>query len=103
MNVSTKTSMENNSKIDKFVPKLTYLLNGNENGSEKTKEKFFGNYDIAILSFIGILLTIIILMVVLRFVIQPLYWHLIDLFSIILLAVPTYYIVIPKLFKKNNG
>ena len=93
--------MENDSKINKFLSKLTYLLNDNENRSEKAEEKFFGKYDIAMLSFIGILLTTIIISVGLRFVVQPAYWHLVDLFSFILLAVPTYYIVIQKIFRKK--
>ena len=101
MNTSTKSRMENNSKIDKFVSKLTYLLNGNEDGSEKAEVKLFGKYDIAILTFTGILLTTLIIMVALRFVVQPPYWHLVDLFSIVLLAVLTYFVVIRKLFKKK--
>lgn len=93
--------MENNSKIDKFVSKLTCLLNINENGSEKAEVKLFGKYDIAILTFTGILLITLIITVALRFVVQPPYWHLVDLFSFILLAVVTYYIVIRKLLKKT--
>ena len=93
--------MENNSKIDKFVSKLTCLLNINENGSEKAEVKLFGKYDIAILTFTGILLTTIIISVGLRFVVQPAYWLLVDIFSFIYLAVFTYYIVIRKIFRKK--
>ena len=93
--------MENNSKIDKFVSKLTCLLNINENGSEKAEVKLFGKYDIAILTFIGILLITTILLLALRFVAQPAYWYLVDLFSIILLVSLEYFFVIRKLFQKK--
>ena len=101
MNTSTKSRMENNSKIDKFLSKLTCLLNINENGSEKAEVKIFGKYDIAILTFIGILSTITILMVALRLVVQPPYWYLVDVFSIIMLITLTNSIVIRKIFKKK--
>ena len=93
--------MENNSNFDKFVSILAAFVNDNEMRSEKTKEKFFGKSDIAILTLIGMLLTTTILMVALRFVVQPAYWCLVDLFSIVLLAVPAYFIVIRKLLKKK--
>ena len=93
--------MENNSKFDKFASKLTYLLNGNEAGEKKPKETFFNKVGIAILTSIGILLIIIIIMVALRFVVQPAYWYLVDSFAFILLVTLTYFIVIRKLFKKK--
>lgn len=93
--------MGNNSNFDKLVSILASFVNDNEIGSEKTKEKFFGKSDIAILTFIGILLTTI-LMVTLRFAVQLTYWYLVDLFSIVLLAVLAYFIVISKQLKKNN-
>lgn len=80
---------------------LACLMNDNENGSGKTEEKIFDKSDRAILTFIGLLLTITFLMVVLRFAIQPLYWNLTDLFSIILLATLSYFFVILKLFRKK--
>lgn len=95
--------MENNSKIDMFVSKLTRLVNDNDNGSGETEEKFFGKYDIAIWKFIGLLLAAIIVMFALRFVFQPSYWLLTDLFSMVSLAVLAYFFVIQKLLKKNNG
>ena len=91
--------MENDSVINKFLSKLTYLLNDNENDSEKAEEKFFGKYNIAILKVTGILLTNIIISFGLRFVVQPAYWLFIDIFSVIFLATLTYYIVIRKLFR----
>ena len=95
--------IQNHSKFDKFVSKLAYLIYYNENVTGKTEEKFFGKYDIAILTFIGILLTTTILLLALRFVAQPAYWYLVDLFSIILLVSLEYFFVIRKLFQKNNG
>ena len=93
--------MENDSKINKFVSKLTYLLNDNENDSEKEEEKFFGKYNIALLKFFGILLIILILSFGLRFVVQPPYWQWVDWFSFILLVTLTYFFAIRKLLKKK--
>ena len=101
MNTSTKSRMENNSKFDKFVSKLTCLLNSNEDDSEKADVELFGKYDIAILTFIGILSIALIISIALRFVLHPAYWLLVDIFSLIFLAVLTYYIVIRKLFRKK--
>ena len=101
MRALAKTSMENNFNVEKLVSELAYLINDNEFGSEKPEENFFGKSDIAILTFIGSLLTIIIVMVALRFVIQPAYWYLVDLFSLVLLITLTYFFVIRKLFRKK--
>lgn len=94
--------IKNQSKFDKLVSKLAYLINYNGNVTGKTEEKFLGKYDIAILRFIGILLTTTILLLALRLVAQPAYWYLVDLFSIILLVSLEYFFVIRKLFQKKQ-
>ena len=94
--------MENNYKFERFIAKLEYWLNDKEKASERAEEKFFGKYDIAILKFLGILLILLILIVGLRFVVEPRNWYLVDRFSIIFSVIITYFIVIRKLFKKKK-
>lgn len=93
--------MEDNSKFDNFISKLELWMSDNESVTEKNEEKFFGKYDIAILTSIGLLLTFIIVMVALRFVVPSAYWHFVDLFSITLLVTQTYFIVVRKLYLKK--
>lgn len=93
--------MENNCKFERFVSKMISLINDEENGSKKTEEKLFGKGDIAILKIGGILLAFTALIVGLRFVVEPPYWYLVDLFSTIAFVIAVYFIVIRKLFKKK--
>lgn len=93
--------MENNSKFEKFVSILASYVNDNENDAKKCENDFFGKIGIAVMKFIGLLTAILIIMVGLRFVVHPEYWHLVDLFSTVSLVTLSYFIVISKIFKKE--